>query len=203
MIESIEWLRLFIAHYPYLEYLVIFLGAAFGGELVLLALGFLAAHNIVSVLPLIIFSFLGTFFSDTLWFFLGRTAIVKRMVMHRYANTTISVINKAIERVSKGSNLIALIIAKFLVGTRILLMMYVGTKIVKFKNFIYYDMIAISLWLVVVIPIGFISGLGFTYLASILENIYAAVGFILLIIFLAIMLEIWLKNRFTKMGDEV
>ncbi|MDO8659477.1 MAG: VTT domain-containing protein [Candidatus Parcubacteria bacterium] len=203
MIASIEWLRVFIDHYPYLEYLVVFLGAAFGGELILLALGFLAAHNIVSIFPLIIFSFTGTLFSDTLWFFLGRTTFVKKIVTHRYANTTISVINKAVERVSKGNDLIALIIAKFLIGTRILLIMYVGTKIVKFKNFIRYDMVAIFLWLMVIIPIGFISGLGFTYFASILENVYAAVGFILLIIFLAIMLEIWLKNRFTKIGDEV
>jgi membrane protein DedA with SNARE-associated domain len=203
MVESIEWLRVFIFHYPYLEYILILLGTAFGGELILLALGFLVAQNIISIYPLVVFGFLGTLFSDTLWFLLGRTSIIKRMVAHRYADTTILAINKAVDRVSGGNHLIAFIIAKFLVGTRILLMMYVGTKTIKFKDFIRNDMVAIFCWLIVVIPIGLLSGFGFTYLAEILENIYAAIGFILLIIFLAIVLEIWLKNRFAHMNNEV
>ncbi len=203
MAHPIEWLRVFIDHYPYLEYLVIFLGAAFGGEFVLLALGFLAAQKVISIFSLVIFSLLGTLFSDTLWFFLGRTIFVRKIVAHRYANNTIFVINKAIQRVSKGNNLFALIIAKFLVGTRILLIMFVGSKIIKFKDFIRQDILAIILWLTVIIPIGFISGLGFTYFASILENIYMAIGFVLLIIFLSIMLEIWLKKRLTEDSTDV
>ncbi|TSC77633.1 MAG: hypothetical protein G01um101424_256 [Parcubacteria group bacterium Gr01-1014_24] len=199
MIESIEWLRMFILDYPSLEYIIIFFGTGFGGEFALLPLGFLAAQGVISILPLIVLSFLGTFFSDTLWFLLGRTAIVKNMISHRYANTTVSVINEAISRMSRGSHSTALIIAKFIVGTRVLLIMYVSTTNIRFQQFIRYDTVAIFLWILVVIPIGFLSGLGFTYFAEILENLYAAIGFILLVIIIIIMLEIWLKKIFTRM----
>ncbi len=197
MTESIEWLREFILNYPALEYLVIFFGAGFGGEFALLVLGFLAAQDIISIFPLIIVGFSGTLFSDTLWFLLGRTRMVKRIISHRYANTTVAVINQAISRVSRGSHFTALIIAKFLVGTRVLLIMYVSSTNIGFRDFIRYDLVAIFLWILVVLPIGFLSGLGFTYFSQILENIYAAIGFILLIILLVIMLEIWLKKKFT------
>jgi len=201
MVESIEWLRAFIFHYPSLEYIVILLGAGFGGELALFILGFLAAQNVISVSSLIIFSFLGTFFSDTIWFLLGRTAIVKNVIAHRYAHTTISIINETMQRVSKSNHLIALIIAKFLIGTRVLLIMYIGAKNIQFQKFIRYNALAIFLWLVVIIPIGFLSGFGFAYLAEIWENLYVAIGFILLIVVLLIVFEIWLKNRLAWMNQ--
>lgn len=203
MVEPIVWLRVFIDNYNYLEYLIIFLGVAFGGELILLALGFLAAHNVIAVLPLIIFSFLGTLSSDVLWFFLGRTAFIRKLIAHRYANNTVSVINETIKRISKDDDLTTLIIAKFLVGTRVLLIMFIGTKVIKFKDFFRYDILAVCSWISIIIPIGFISGLGFTYFSSILENIYAAIGFVLLIILLAIMFQIWFKRRFTESSGDV
>ncbi len=201
MVASIEWLRLFISHYHYLEYFAVFLGAAFGGELALFAFGFLAAHNVISIYFFIIFGFLGTLSSDSLWFFLGRTDLVKKIVTHRYAHSTIAVIDKAVNRVSRGNNLTALIIAKFLIGTRALFIMHFSTKAIHFKKFIHYDSIAILSWFAVIIPIGFLSGLGFVYFSSIVKNVYIAVGFILLIIFIAILLEIWLEKKFTHMDD--
>ena len=203
MVESIEWLRAFIFHYPSLEYIIIFLGAGFGGELTLFILGFLAAQNVISVYSLIIFSFFGTFFSDTIWFLLGRTAIIKNVIAYRYAHTTISIINETMQRVSKGNHLITFIIAKFMVGTRILLIMYISAKNIQFQKFIFYNALAIFLWLVVIIPIGFLSGFGFAFLAEILENLYIAIGFILLVVVLLIMLEIWLKNKFARIDQKM
>jgi|SRR3989344_4229800 len=199
MTDSIEWLRQLILNHQSLEYFIIFFAAGFGGEFALLALGFLAAQGFLSTIPLIILSFLGTFFSDTLWFLLGRTKIIKNIITHRHANTTVAIITEAVHRVSRGNHLLALIIAKFLVGTRVLLIMYVSTTNIRFKQFIRSDIIAIFIWISVVIPIGFLSGFGFIYLAEILENLYVAVGFILLIIIIIIILEIWLKRIFTNM----
>ena len=123
---------------------------------------------------------------------------MKKVISHRYANTTVSIINEAVGRVSRGNHLVALIIAKFLVGTRVLLIMYVSTTQISFGQFMRYDLLAILIWIIVVIPIGFLSGLGFTYLAKILNNIYAAVGFILFVIFIVIIVEVLLKKSFTR-----
>lgn len=203
MTESIEWLKMLILNHQSLQYLIVFLGAGFGGEFALLSLGFLAAQGIIPIIPLFVVSFLGTLFSDAIWFFTGKTSLVKKLITHRYANTTISIISQAINRVSRGNHLAALIMGKFLVGTRVLMIMYVGMTNISFVNFFRADIIATLIWLVVLIPIGFISGFGFTYLAGILENVYAAIGFILLIIIGFVMFEIWLKKMFTKNKEEL
>ena len=60
---------------------------------------------------------------------------------------------------------------------------------------------ATFIWLLVVIPIGFISGLGFTYVAEVFHNLYAGAGFILLIILIIVVLQLWLKKIFIRMRD--
>lgn len=198
MTHSIEWLRLFVLHYPSFQYIIIFLVTMIGGELALFTLGFLAAQGILPILSLIVFGFLGAFSPNILWFLLGRTTAVSRIISYRYANTTISVITEAVERVSQGNHLVALIIAKFLFGTPIILTLYLNKAILGFRQFIYYESIAIALSLSIIIPIGFISGLGFNYLAGIFHNLYVALGFVLLVIIVIIMVQLRFEKLFIR-----
>ena len=198
MILSLEWLRAFIHIYPSFEYVIIFFGAAFGGELALFAVAFLGAQGILQVFPLIVFSFLGAFSADILWFSLGKTTLAGKIISHRYTSPAIAVIAEAINRVSRGSRLAALILAKFLVGTRIVIIMYVSKTDLGLKKFARYDAVAVLAWLLVVIPIGFISGLGFTYLAEFFHNLYIEIGIILLILFIVVIIQIWLEKMFVK-----
>ena len=199
MLESVEWLRVFISNYWSLKYIIIFLGAAIGGELALFALGFLIAKNVLPVFPLIIPIFLGAFSPNILWFLLGKTNTVNKIISHRYANTTTSAITQAVVRVSRGNHFIALIITKFLVGTPIILIMYANKANLKFKQFLYYEAPAILLSMLVIIPTGFISGLGFVYLANIFHNLYVAIGFILSVIIIIMAVQLRLKKVFTEM----
>lgn len=203
MIDSAEWLRVFITHYPLLQYLVIFFVAAFGGEVGMIALSFLAAHKLFPFWPFFILSFVGVIFSDTIWFFMGRTKIAEKIFSHRYANDTVFIITEAIRKISRGNHLLALIFTKFLIGTRVVLIFYISRTKMAFENFIYDDIVAILVWLVVLIPIGFLSGLGFTYISDILESIYAGIGFVLLVLIVVVILQIWLKRVFTKEGKEI
>ncbi|MEK7190209.1 MAG: hypothetical protein AAB661_00380 [Patescibacteria group bacterium] len=198
MIDSIEWLRIFISDHRSLEYIIIFFGTAFGGEPVLFIFAFLAAQKVISTFSFIILSFLGTFFSNTLWFFLGKTKTVDRIISHRYTNATISVVNEAVCRVSQGSHLVGLILAKFLFATPITLTMYVHKTGLGFKTFIYYESIAVALSLLFYIPIGYVSGLGFNYFAEILQNLYGAIGFVVLMVIIIIMIQLWLERTFVK-----
>ena len=203
MIDSVEWLRVFITNYPILQYLVIFLGAAFGGEVAMIALSFLAAQKIFPFWPFFILSFVGVISSDTLWFFMGRTKIAEKIFSHRYANDTVFLITEAIRKISRGNHLLALIFTKFLIGTRVVLIFYISRTKMVFENFFYYDLVAILVWLAVLIPIGFLSGLGFTYISGILESIYAGIGFVLLVLIIVVIMQIWLKRVFTKEGEEI
>jgi membrane protein DedA with SNARE-associated domain len=201
MVEYVEWLRQFIVNYPALQYIVVFLGAAFGGELAVISLAFLAAQGIFPLMPFFLVSFLGTLSSDVLWFLLGNTKFVGKLITHKYAHGTVSLLTETIRRVSRGSHLLALIMAKMMVGTRVILIMYIGKTDIHFKKFIVYDAVSVVLWLLVVMPIGFVSGLGFTYLSNIFENIYAGIGFVLLFAALIVLLQLWLKKRLTEEAE--
>ena len=191
MTPSIEWISAFIASYPLLQYLIVFLGAAFGGEVALISLSFLWV------------SFLGTTSGDILWFFLGKSRLAGRVIGHRYAAPTLSVIMEAIRRVSRGNRLLAFIFAKFLVGTRAIVIIYVSKTNISFKNFFPPDLVAILIWLTTLISIGYLSGLGFTYVSGILKSIYAGIGFVILILIVVVMAQIWLKKFFEKEEEEV
>lgn len=81
--------------------------------------------------------------------------------------------------------------------------MYVSKTDIKFGRFIYYESISLILWLLVITAIGFFSGIGFTYYSNILENIYAGIGYILLMFILIIIFQLWIKRIFTKEGKEI
>jgi len=94
-----------------------------------------------------------------------------------------------------------LTLVKFLVGTRVVMLFFLSNTQLSFRQFARYNTLAIFLWMLVILPIGFISGLGFTYLAEIFENIYAGLGFVLLVIVLLIVFEIRIKKKLTQLHN--
>ena len=198
MIEAIEWLRMFIGHHQSLEYTIIFFGTVFGGELALFTLGFLVAQGVISALPAALIGFIGSFFPNILWYWLGRTRLAERILSHKYASPAAQSITEAVTLASRKSHLLAIIIAKFMVGTPVILTLYIQKTKLGFKKFMAYQAVALFLSLILLIPVGFLSGLGFTYFSRVLENIYVSIGFLLLIIILLIMAQSWLKKKITK-----
>ncbi len=202
MIESIEWLRILILDYPSLQYFALFFGPLIGGEFVIIAFAFLSAQGVVSLLILVILSFLAVFSADAVWFFLGRTAVAKRIISHRHASPTITVLFEAVRRASKGNHFVALVLAKLMPGTRILMILYASKSDLTFSKFAFYNATAIFLWLLIVIPIGFLSGIGFTYLAEIFKNLYVSVGFVFLVVIIIITIHLWIKKQFIRSRNQ-
>jgi membrane protein DedA with SNARE-associated domain len=200
---GVDWFLALITGYPLLKYLIIFLGAAFGGEVAVISLAFLAAQGVFPFPSYLGIAFLGTLFSDSIWFILGRTKTAEKIVDHKYAKKTIVVIFEAIKKISKGNHLFAFIFAKFLIGTRIVVIFYISKTKIAFLKFIKNDLLAIFIWLSILSLIGVLSGLGFDYLSSVLKNVYAGIGFVVLVLLLFFVVQIWLKKIFTKEGEEV
>ena len=169
----------------------------------LIAFAFLSAQGVLSPTSLVIFGSLGTYFSDIALFLLARTKLFHNIISHRYADRTTSLIVLALLRIGKGKHLLALIIAKFLIGTRVVLMLYGDKTDISFKKFSFYDSIATIVWIIVVGAIGFLLGLGFTYLSEVFKNIYAGVGLVLLFLLLAFMAEMWVKRKFTEGSGDI
>lgn len=198
MIEPTIWLRELIINYPSLQYLLVFAGTAVGGDFLLIGLAFLSAQGVLPLPVLVIFSFLGTYFSDEFLFILARTSFFHYIISHKYATRTTSMIVSSLLRVGRGNHMLALTIAKFLIGTRAVIMMYADKTDIHLKKFSYYNAVATIVWIVAVIPIGYLLGMGFTYFSEIFKNIYAGLGVVLLLFVLVVMAEMWLKKKFTE-----
>jgi membrane protein DedA with SNARE-associated domain len=203
MIESMGWLQNFALDYPILKYLAVYLSTAFGGEFGPIAFAFLLAQDFIKFTPFIVFSFFGALSADILWFTLGKTQFAHKLLGHRHVSRTVFVITEAVRKVSRGSHLLAIIFTKFLIGTRVVLILYISRTNIKFSTFILYDTIATIIWLTIVASIGYLSGLGFTYLSGVIENVYAGIGFVLLVLFGFVLAQMWLKKAFTKEGEEI
>lgn len=201
MLDSIEWLRTFILHYPSLEYIVVFIGAVLGGEPALFLLGFLAAQGVVAVVPAAMLSYIGAFVPNAIWYFLGGTPFIQRISKQRYTAATISLITEAVQRASRGSHLLAIIIIKFLVGTPVLLVMYVSKTTLSIKQFFYYQSVATFFSILIIMPAGYLSGRGFIYFNEVFQNVYVAIGFILVILMVLMILQVWFEKKFIK-GNE-
>jgi membrane protein DedA with SNARE-associated domain len=199
----IDWLRILVENHHALEYLIVFAGAAFGGEVVMISLGFLLAQGVFGLVPFIIASFLGTYSTDILWFTMGQTKWANKFFTHRYTSGTVHMITEAMRRISRGSDFVALLLANFMLASRIVLIMYVSKKKMNVVKFLIYEAVAVSLWLAAVIGIGYISGLGFTYLASTFKSIYVTIGFVLVILFAIVLAQIWFEKRLTKKEENI
>lgn len=203
MAESLEWLGNLIALYPSLTYLIIFLGAAFGGEPGVLALSFLAAQDLFPLWLYLVIAFAGVLASDSLYFFLGKTKLARRLIEHRYAAGTIAVIMEAVDRLSRGKHTLAFILAKFIIGTRAVIIMYVSKTGLSYRYFLRHNLLAIIVWLGLVHITGYLAGLGFAYVSQILENVYAGLGFVLLFLIVVFIIQSRLKKAFVKEEEKI
>ncbi|MEK7564290.1 MAG: hypothetical protein AAB510_01840 [Patescibacteria group bacterium] len=198
MIDSIEWLRVLIENYHAFQYVIIFIAAVLGGELMIFVFGFLVAQGVISILPVILITFVGAFLPNLLWFLLGRTNGVHKISSHKYTLTTVSSIVEGVEKMSRGNHVIALIIIKFLVGTPVLLTLYSNRSKLSLSKFIYAQLFAVALSIVVIMFLGYLSGRGFLYITEIFKNLYSAIGFILLVLVLIFGVQIWFEKLFTN-----
>jgi membrane protein DedA with SNARE-associated domain len=203
MTFSLEWFSVIIASYPFLKYLVVFFGAAFGAETAIIPLSFLTGHGVFPLISFSIVTLAGTIFGDIVWYLLGRSKFAEKIIGHRYAAVPLSVIMEAVRRISRGNRLLALLFAKFLIGTRAIVTIYVSKTSISAKSFFPPDLAAIVIWLATIITIGYLSGLGFTYVSGLVQNIYVGIGFILLVIILIIIAQILIQRFFKKKEEEI
>lgn len=198
MIESMEWLRIFILDHRSFEYIIVFIGTILGGKLALFTLGFLVGQGVLSILSVIVLGFAGLLVSNTFWFFLARTKIINKIIVSPYTNATTSTITQALVKLSRNKYFLALAMIEFSIGTPIILTTYVSKTGIRFKRFIFYQSIVISISLLLIIPLGFASGIGFTYLTPLFSNLYTTIGFILIIVLAVVVIQTWMKNKFTE-----
>jgi len=172
--------------------LLIFIGAVIGGEEVILTFAFLAAQKLWSVETAFIYCYLGTLASDIGWFLLGKHTLHRMGFFQRFLGRY-ERIKHFLKKISNRP-FILLLITKFIYGTRIFTIMYVGMEGLSLIKFIGYNVFVILAWLPIVVGLGWLAGKGVSQVANVYEHTWLVFGIILLFI----ICTVWARKIFSK-----
>lgn len=175
----------------------IFLGSFFFGETVILTAAFLAGEGTWSVESVFWLSLAGTVISDSLWFLLGQSFFKFTKRWEKYQDKYQVFLIK-LEKMTGQKPFLALLFIKFLYGTRILTILYLSIRKMRYLTFLLFNTIDTTLWLSVMIAIGWSVGRGVTNVAEVFYKVeYALTALVLLIIFYRIITG-WLSKKIIK-----
>ena len=177
-------------------YIVSFVSGFFGEEAILF-LTFLANTQTVHLKTILLLAPLGVFAVDIIYFSLGKYGLIKK-VGERVQNLEGKRgILPWIIRFSIKHPLSALIMTKFIYGTRIGLVMFYSSRKMSFKKFLVLNLIAIEIWAFIMIPLAWLAGRGLTSGLNLVKNFFKIVLIAILFIIL-IDLTIRIFSYFAK-----
>lgn len=135
------------------QFPAIFLGSIIFGETIILAAAFLAGHGWWSVYTVFFITFVGTMFSDSLWFYMGRKLSGKSHEWQEKQEKYRKLL-AFLEHITSRRAFLALLFIKFLYGTRIITIMYLSIHRLRFRTFFLFNAIGTFLWLLIMVGIG-------------------------------------------------
>ena len=118
------WFSHALTLFPH-PYFVPFFGALLGGEETILVISALAAGGSLSFMEVLGLSYLGTIISDWIWFIFGvrfHLWLERRPRVHAKLETVAGFVR----HFTRGQHFLALLITKFLHGTRIITIFYLA-----------------------------------------------------------------------------
>ncbi len=181
-----------LAVLPY-SFLLPFLGAFFGGEETIILISMLSATGAIGFQEVLFFVFLGTMLSDACWFLIGRRFLVylgKRPRM----NERFTMIAAFINRLTGRSHMLAMLVTKFLYGTRIIMLFYLGREKLSFPRFLSYNAVVTAIWTLAICWIGWLAGRGVINIIDTFDSVSYGLGFAVLAGIAFYSIRIWLNH---------
>lgn len=172
----------------------VFAGAFFFGDSVILTSAYVAGQLSWSPIPLFLAALLGTIASDTLWFFFG-ARLLARFSDWRFLKKEREKISGFVQRLVGERPLIALIMVKFLYGSRVAMILYVASRGMRFATFTFFNAIGAIIWLLVFIPLGYLAGKGIGTAFPYMSVVPAALAVLVLSIVIFRFLTIWMERK--------
>lgn len=194
--EILEFIMGLFENYPIL---IAFLGGLFGGEEVIITLSFLSANGFIPIWILFVFALIGVFLSDIFVFFIGKLRIIKNFKNIEKFSKVYMQVDSRISKLTRESVFLTLLYTKFLYGTRVLTLIYVGLKDIKLRKFMLYDFIVTFIWMCVIVSIGWFAGSSYNLIYKIFKNVQIALLTILIFVVLFFILRKWVGKKLIKM----
>jgi membrane protein DedA with SNARE-associated domain len=191
----VDFILSLLSSYPEIcSYLV----GVFLGEETIMFLSFLSSQGYLPILTVFIFSTLGTFTSDLFFFSISKIRYFQNLEKESSLYRQYQKIDTLVGRLTKENHLLILFYTKFIYGTRIMTIMYLGVKGVSFRKFLIFNSIITILWSLVIVSLGWLAGQGYLFILDLFRNIQLAIFFILLLIIVLLVIKKWIQKKLTR-----
>lgn len=172
----------------------IFAGAFFFGDSVILTGAYVAGQLGWSPIPLFVAALLGTMAADTLWFLFGGQLLV-RFSNWRFLKKEREKMSGFVQRLVGERPLAALIMVKFLYGSRVAMILYVASRGMSLATFTLFNTIGAIVWLLVFVPLGYLAGRGIGVAFPYVSVVPAALAVLVLSVVIFRIITIWMEKR--------
>lgn len=186
---SLESIIQFVEQY---RYWFLFAGSFIEGFNVMIIGGFMASIGAVAFLPTVLVLFLGDLLSDIMWYYVGYFGGEKSI---NWLSKYYKAIHAHVERIKGLLNDHTgkvLITVKITSGLCIATIIASGVTKIKFKKFLFYDIIGSANWVLLTATVGYFSGSGYLLASRYLKE---AGILVLTIIILLVILVNYLDKR--------
>jgi len=172
----------------------LFFGGFFLGETVIIPAAFLAGQNNLSLSEVFWLTFLGTVSADVLWFLVGPFLW---KVAHRFEtiSTKSEAVLKRLDELYANQPFRALLVSKFIYGTRFLTVIYLSLERVSAIRFLVMNFLSTLLWLITIVAIGWLAGKSIVNLLPIISDVKYALLLIVLLIIGLKLAPIWFQKK--------
>ena len=165
-----------------------------------MSIAFLSGQGVMPLYIVFAGSIIGTIVSDTAWFFLSRTRAADRMISYKHFSVWYAKVKSIFDKITKNNIIIAILVGKFLYGTRIVTIAYLSRERINYYKFCLYNFVIIVLWTLVIIPIGYLAGEGLGKTMTIFQDfekvVFYLIVFIILIFIIKSVFTKWLEKKF-------
>ena len=149
-LPSVEGAAEWLSNYPAVLVLLLI---TVTGEVVVLGAVIVAVQGSWSLVEVVAWCFLGTVASDLAWFRLAGAAD-RRWSRHLEGSERSQAVMGWLRERTGQRPWLALVVVKFLYGSRFLMIVYVATRRISPRRFVVYDGLGTAAWLAVLVPLG-------------------------------------------------
>ncbi|MEK7087705.1 MAG: VTT domain-containing protein [Patescibacteria group bacterium] len=179
----------------------LFFGGFFFGETVIIPAAFLSGQGVFSLAEVFSITFLGTIIADALWFFAGPPLF---RFAHRFewiaARSEATL--KRIDALYANQPFRALLVSKFVYGTRVLTVIYLSFRRISALRFLAANLLGTFVWLAAIVVIGWLAGKSIVNLIPFVSNATYALLIVLLLIVGFKLAPLWLQKRSAEAKSE-
>ena len=174
----------------------IFISTVFFGEIAILVGFILSGQAIFLFETVFIFSVLGTISADLFWYMVGRF-FPKKFLTKGIHLKILHPLSSLLGYLTKDRLFLSLLFVKFLIGTRLVTIIYLARQKVPFHLFVIFDVLGTILFVAVLSIIGWFVGKGLYNLLPVYHIITSIILIILLAVALTYIFRIF-KSYFRK-----